>query len=66
MFKPGIAEPIAIQRGVAVYTEIGARSIQVPVEAAAVAQANGPVKVQFFEKNDGIDSLAAETSAVLR
>ena len=66
VFKSGIAEPIAIQRGVAVYTEIGARSIQVPVEAAVVAQANGPVKVQFFEKNDGIDSLAAETSAVLR
>ena len=66
VFKPGVAEPIAIQRGVAVYTEIGARSIQVPVEAAVVAQANGPVKVQFFEKNDGIDSLAAETSAVLR
>ena len=66
VFKAGVAEPIATQRGVAVYTEVGQRSISIPVDAKMVAAANGPVTVKFFETADGVSSLAAESSAVLR
>ena len=66
VFKAGVAEPIATQRGVAVYTEIGQRSISIPVDAKMVAAASGPVTVKFFETGDGMSSLAAEAAAVLR
>src|SRR5687768_9357144 len=31
VFKPGVKDPIAIQRGVAVYTEVGTRHVVVPI-----------------------------------
>jgi P pilus assembly chaperone PapD len=65
VMKAGVAEPIAIQRGVAVYTEIGKRSVQIPVEERFAAQASGPVTVQYVETGDGIKDVIAETSAVL-
>ena len=66
VFKPGVVEPIATQRGVAVYTEIGQRMISIPVDAKMVAAASGPVTVKFYETGDGMSSLAAESAAVLR
>ena len=66
VFKAGQAEPIATQRGVAVYTEIGKRAVSIPVDDKMVAAANGPVTVKFYESADGTSSLAAEASAVLR
>lgn len=65
VIKPGVTEPIAFQRGVAVYTEIGKRSVHVPVDARFAAQAIGPVKVQYVETGDGVNQVIAETSAVL-
>ena len=45
---------------------IGQRSITVPVDPAQLAQASGPVTVQYVEPTDtGLVTLA-ETSAVLR
>jgi P pilus assembly chaperone PapD len=66
VFKAGVPDPIAIQRGVAVYSEIGQRQVSIPVDDKFAAAAIGPVKVQFLETNDGMAALAAETSAVLR
>jgi hypothetical protein len=66
VFKPGQTDPIAFQRGVAVYTELGARAISIPLDEKAAALASGPVRVQFSETADGASTLAAETNAVLR
>lgn len=65
VLKAGVAEPIALQRGVAVYTEIGKRSVQVPVEARFAAQAKGPVTIQYVETGEGISQVVAEARTVL-
>lgn len=66
VLKAGISDPIAIVRGVAVYTELGQRSVSVPIDPARVADANGRVTVQYIEPTDTGPVTLAETSAVLR
>ena len=62
----GVADPIAIVRGVAVYTELGERSLTIPIDPAHVAEANGQVTVQYVEPTDSGPVTIAETTAVLR
>lgn len=66
VMKAGVAEPIAITRGVAVYTEINQRSVTIPIDPANAASANGQVTVQYVEPTDTGPVTIAETSAVLR
>lgn len=66
ILKAGSKEPIAMQRGIAVYTELGRRQVTIPLEPAIAAQAVGPVTVQYVENVDGVTTTLAETSAVLR
>jgi len=66
IFKAGIKDPIAIQKGVAVYTEIGKRHVSVPVADAYRAMASGPVTVEYIETYDDGTKLLAQTQAVLR
>jgi P pilus assembly chaperone PapD len=66
VFKPGVKDPIAIQRAVAVYTEIGVRHMAIPVDSAFKGEVAGPVTIQYIETyEDGTQKLA-ETRAVLR
>jgi hypothetical protein len=66
VLKAGVKEPLAVQRAVAVYTEIGKRRVEVPVNPAFKAALAGPVTVQYLETyNDGTHVIA-EASAVLR
>ncbi|GAA4008510.1 hypothetical protein GCM10022280_01560 [Sphingomonas swuensis] len=64
--KAGMTEPLAAQKGIAVYTELDKRSVAVPIDAKFVAQATGPVTVQYLETVDGVTTKLAETSTVLR
>jgi P pilus assembly chaperone PapD len=66
VFKAGIKDPIAIQKGIAVYTEINGRHVAVPVDERFKTQAAGPVTVQYLETNEDGARTAAETQAVLR
>lgn len=66
VFKTGIKDPIAIQRGVAVYTEIGTRRLVIPVHPDHAAAAAGPVTVDFVENTDAGPVPIAETKTVLR
>lgn len=66
VYKSGVKDPIAIQRGVAVYTEVTSRRLVVPIKPELAAQASGPVTVSFVETSDTGDIPMAETSAVLR
>jgi P pilus assembly chaperone PapD len=65
VIKSGINDPIAIQRGVAVYTEIGKRDVTIPIEEAHASAAHGRVKVQYVEPSDNGPLTIAETDAVL-
>jgi P pilus assembly chaperone PapD len=66
VLKAGIKDPIAIQKGVAVYTEVGKRHVSVPIADAYKASAAGPVTVEYIETYDDGRHLIAETQAVLR
>lgn len=66
VYKAGVAEPIATVAGIAVYTEIGQRSVIVPIDPSRVANAAGAVTVQYVEPTDTGPVTIAETSAVLR
>ena len=66
VMKAGLAEPIAVAGGIALYTEITQRRVNVPIIARFAAQATGPVTVEYVEKTPtGLVTLAS-TSAVLR
>jgi P pilus assembly chaperone PapD len=67
VLKAGVKDPIAVQKGVAVYTEVSKRHVSVPVATPFKDQAAGPVTVQYIETfDDGGSHLLAETQAVLR
>ena len=66
VMKPGVAEPIAIAGGIALYTEVDRRRVTIPIDARFAAQATGPVTVEYIERTPtGLVTLAT-TSAVLR
>jgi P pilus assembly chaperone PapD len=66
VLKAGIKDPIAIQKGVAIYTEVGKRHVSVPIADAYKASASGPVTVEYLETYDDGTKLLAQTTAVLR
>jgi P pilus assembly chaperone PapD len=66
VFKAGLKDPIAIQKGVAIYTEIGKRHVSVPIPETYRSVASGPVTVEYVETYDDGTHLLAETQAVLR
>jgi P pilus assembly chaperone PapD len=66
VLKAGIKDPIAIQKGVAVYTEINGRHVALPIDEKLKAHASGPVTVQYLETNDEGARTVAETQALLR
>ena len=66
VLKAGIKDPIAIQKAVAVYTELGSRHVTIPVDDAYKGDIAGPVTVQYVETyRDGNEKIA-EAQAVLR
>jgi P pilus assembly chaperone PapD len=64
--KAGVKDPIALQRGVAVYTEVNSRRVAVPVNPEFKGALSGPVTVQYVETFDDGSHVIAETQAVLR
>jgi P pilus assembly chaperone PapD len=66
VMKAGVKDPIAIQRGVAIYTEVGKRHVTIPVQQPFVGKAAGPVTVEYREISDNGSNLIASTQAVLR
>jgi P pilus assembly chaperone PapD len=66
VLKPGVKDPVAIQRAVAVYTEIGMRHVSIPVDPNFKGDIDGPVTVQYLETYDDGKQKIAETQAVLR
>jgi P pilus assembly chaperone PapD len=66
VLKPAVKDPIAIQKSVAVYTEVGTRHVNIPVDAEYKGELAGPVTVQYIETYDDGNQKIAETHAVLR
>jgi P pilus assembly chaperone PapD len=66
VLKAGVKDPIAIQKAVAVYTEVGTRHVEVPISAEYKGEVAGPVTVQYVETFDDGSHVIAETKTVLR
>jgi hypothetical protein len=66
VLKSGVKDPIALQKAVAVYTELNSRHVAIPVNPAYKGEVSGPVTVQYVETFDDGDHVIAETKTVLR
>jgi hypothetical protein len=66
VLKPGVKDPIALSRAVAVYTELNQRAVVLPVDESFKGTLAGPVTVQYVETYDDGTKTIAETQAVLR
>ena len=66
VLKAGYKDPIAVMKGVAVYTEVGKRHVSVPLAEAYKTGVTGPVTVEYIETFDDGTHLLAQTQAVLR
>jgi len=66
VLKSGVKDPIAIQRAVAVYTDVTKRQVSIPVADSFKGQLSGPVTIQYVETFDDGTQTLAETQAVLR
>ena len=66
VLKAGVKDPIALQKGVAIYTEVGRRHVSVPLAEAYKNGLTGPVTVEYIETFDDGTHLLAQTQAVLR
>jgi len=64
--KSGVKDPIAVQKAVAVYTEINTRHLSLPISSSFKGDAAGPVTVQYVETSDDGARVIAETQAILR
>ena len=65
VIKAGAAKPVYEVRGIAVYAELGARTVALPLPPEVAAAMTGPVTVQYLEDND-TGGLIAEAQGVLR
>jgi P pilus assembly chaperone PapD len=66
VLKSGVKSPIGLQKAVAVYTEIGRRHVEVPLDDKYQGSFAGPVTVQYVETFEDGSRVIAETQAVLR
>ena len=66
VLKAGFKDPIADQKGIAIYTEVGKRHVSLPIPETSRAAANGTVTVEYIETYDDGTHLLAQTQAELR
>ena len=66
VLKAGYKDPIAVMKGVAVYTEVGKRHVSLLLPEGSKAAASGQVTVEYLETFDDGTHLLAQTQVVLR
>lgn len=66
VFKAGVKDPIALQKAVAIYTELNQRHVEIPFDADFKGAVDGPVTVQYVETFDDGTQKLAEAKADLR
>ena len=63
--KPGVAEPVMLARGIAVYPEVDSRIVALPINAEIAAQLKGPVTIGYYEAVENGGALISEVKSVL-
>lgn len=65
--KPGFKDPVAEVRGVAIYTEVGKRSVTVPVPEGFNGSLTGPATIEYAERSaDGAGQILTKAEVDLR
>ncbi len=52
MTRPGVAEPLLVARGIAVYPEVAARTVSLRVPDDVAAKLKGPVRIRYSEDRE--------------
>lgn len=63
--KPGVAMPVFLAKGIAIYPEIPKRIVSIPVPDAVAAQMHGPMTIGYYEAAEAGGGLIAEVQSVL-
>lgn len=50
--RPGVAEPLLLARGIAVYPEVGARKVSLRIPPELAAKLKGPVQIRYTEDRE--------------
>lgn len=64
--RPGVAEPLLLARGIAVYPEIGARKVALRVPPELAAKLRGPVRIRYLEDREVGGSAIDEADRVVK
>ncbi len=66
VLKAGEAEPVLLARGLAVYPELGMRTVTMSLDAAQLAKFNGPLTIQYLASGDDEAATLAEYKGVIQ
>lgn len=63
--KPGVATPIVVAKGIAIYPERDTRTVSLFIDETAAPQMKGPITIGYYETQDAGGALIAEVKTVL-
>ena len=52
MTRPGVAEPLLVARGIAVYPEVTQRTVSLRVPPEVAAKLKGPLRIRYSEDRE--------------
>ena len=64
--RPGVAEPLLVARGIAVYPEVAARTVSLRVPEEVAAKLKGPVRIRYTEDREIGGGTIDEAERVLK
>ncbi len=63
--KPGVAEPLSIAKGIAIYPEVATRSVSLPMPPEVAAKMHGEVVISYYEAPEAGGGLITQLRQVL-
>lgn len=63
--KPGVAEPLMVAKGIAIYPEIPTRQVSLPFGAELAAKMHGEVVISYYEAPEAGGGLISQVRSVL-
>lgn len=63
--KPGVAEPLSIAKGIAIYPEVASRNVSLPMPPEVAAKMHGEVVISYYEAPEAGGGLITQLRQVL-
>ncbi len=63
--KPGVAEPLLVAKGIAVYPEVPSRQVLLPFDAALADKMHGDIVISYYEAPEAGGGLISQVRSVL-